>query len=260
MSGNSYIDPYNVDSDCTEDDDATVIVECNVCLSTTGRSYCICSAHERYGLEDERCLSTQDWQEYEYQQNLSTFRQQERLRLEGDFKFPRVEEDVWMEEIGTGKWILAYRAEVTVLDLAKAFKQRVPRDVWRLIGMFFNKNYYNTCREVKYLLFCQLFDAHRKEVHNWMRLMLEVPQLAYDAPCRGYCMRCGDPAINKNLKWPTKRGQQSYVHRLTQTCKYGLGVMGLCHKCMKMGFQYDRYHKEVFVPVGVMQTVRPVRR
>lgn len=254
MSGNSYIDPYFVDSDCTEDDDATVIVECSVCLSTPKRSNCICPAHERYGLEDERCLMTQDWQEYEFRQGLV------RLKQEDDFKFPRVEEDIWMEAIDTGKWSLVYRAEVSVLDLAMAFKKRLPRDVWILIGKFFNKNYYNTCREVKYPMFCQLFDAHRVEVHNWMRLMLEVPQLAYDAPCRGYCMRCGEAAINKNVKWPTKRGQQSYVHRLTQTCKYGLGVMGLCHKCMKAGFQYDRYHKEVFVPVGVVQTVRPVRR
>lgn len=68
MSASAAFDPYSVDSDDSEDGATVVTNECNDCLSTAGRNNCICPPYKRYGLEDERCLSTQDWQAYESKQ------------------------------------------------------------------------------------------------------------------------------------------------------------------------------------------------
>jgi len=54
-------------------------------------------------------------------------------------------------------------------------------------------------------------------------------QLYYDF-CRGYCMKCGEPASMKLLKRHKKP---------IRLPKYGLSMMGLCCECLKYGFGYE---------------------
>jgi len=239
------LDPYAVDSE-TDDDDRTVINECSECLSTPGKNNCICPPHVKYGLQDDRCLATLDHQVFEY--DVYEYRHGAyTLRLPGNG--PLVEQDIWMEEIATRRWSLLYRAETTVLDLAKFIARKFDPNVLSLIKSYFKSAYYGTGKQ--YPFFQELYSRYFMECDYWDNISAQTAYLAYGAPMRGYCMRCGEPAVNNR----SPSGVATYIsiharHRY-RTIKYGLGVMGLCHRCLVLGYQYDIFNRGIEVPVAI---------
>lgn len=226
---------------------STVVVECNDCLSTPGKNDCICapvSLSRHAGLDNDDWIATQDWQEYEYRQGL--------LQIKREANGPLVEQDIWIQEIPSGKWTLLFHAESSVVDLAKYLKRKFDKNVWSLIAAYFNSSYYATGKN-HYSFFNELELHYHVDVASWNRLQNQTAFLAYAAPMRGYCMRCGEPAINGRCVSGLARTFASKGLVKTRTMKYGLGVMGICHRCNITGFQFDVYTRTVLTDAILRQ-------
>jgi hypothetical protein len=287
-----YVDPYYVSSDdesdvvlavyadsqvgCRQCDPAhadshsIVVVECNDCLSTPGKNDCICapvSLSRRAGLDNDDWVATQNYQEDEFRQGLL------QMRLKRDVAAPLVEQDIWMQEVPSGKWSLLSRSESSVVDLAKYLKRKFDKNVWSLIAAYFNSSYYATGKK-HFPFFNELKLYYRVDVASWNRLQNQTAFLAYAAPMRGkklhpkndlpaliavfafragYCMRCGEPAINGRCASGLARTFASQGLVKTRTMKYGLGVMGICHRCNITGFQFDIYTQTVLTDAILRQ-------
>lgn len=264
-----HVDPYFVSSDdechallpvradCRMDcrqcnsanaaDNRVVVVECNDCLSTPGKDDCICapsSESRRAGLDNNHWVATQDWQEYEYRQGIYT------LKLENNG--PLVEQDIWMEEIATGHWSLVYRAESTVLDLAKFLKRKFDRNVWAVIASYFNSSYYHTGK-IRYPFLNEVLDYYSRDVIACSRMFDATHRVAYAMPIRGYCLRCGEPSINNRCTSGIVRYLSGPRFLKLMTKKFVLGIMGVCHRCNVTGFQWDTYRRRVIIEDILLQ-------
>lgn len=264
-----HVDPYLVTSDDESDailsahahsgvacdkcvpanlhDSRIVMVECSDCLSTPGKDDCICapvSHSRRLGLDNDDFVATQDWQEYEYRQG------QYVLKLEANG--PLVEQDIWMEEITSGTWTLLYRAESTVVDLAKFLKRKFDRNIWSIIASYFNSSYYNTGR-VHYPFLNEILDYYSRDVMACLRMFDATHRVAYAMPIRGYCQRCGEMVVNNRpmtgiMRYLDAKKFQKYI-----TKKFVLGIMGVCHRCNVTGFQWDTYRRRVIIEDILLQ-------
>jgi hypothetical protein len=225
----------------------TVVVECSDCLSTPGKNDCICPpvSHSRIvGLDNDHFVATQDWQEYEFRQGMYTLKMAE--------NGPLVEKDIWIEEIATGTWSLLYRAESTVIDLAKYLKRKFDRNIWSVIASYFNTSYYNTGKE-QYPFLKDIYAYYCKDIIACSKLFDATHRVAYSMPIRGYCLRCGEPVVNNRCSSGILRYMSSRKFLKLITKKYVLGVMGLCHRCNITGFQWDPCCKRVVIADALMQ-------
>ena len=212
-------DPYGVDSD--SEDDLVIVPDTR-------------PAFLRYGLEDERCLATQDYQQYEFRQGL--------LMLKLEENGPLVEQDIWIQGIPSHRWSLLHRAETTVVDLAIWFfrEKRFPLDIRVKIAGYFNEWYYTRGRDY-FPFFDALIERYDDEMGDWDRLLRQVPNLVYASPNRGYCFRCGEASLNKRVTETHHLGHR----QPNRTTKYGLGIMGLCFNCNNVGFQFCTFSRRL---------------
>lgn len=231
---------------------STVVVECVDCLSTPARNDCICPRN--YGLDNCDGVATQDWQTASFRDAL--------LRYEETVPF--VEDDIWLQSTATRNWNLWLRARYSALDVAEYLKKRLDLHVWKKIAGYWSEMYYH--RNSAKLFKDELSNRHFKEVMEWRRLQA-VNHLAYEAPMRGYCMRCGEPAINNRTHTPLATRLikahpdlwgARYLGRY-RTIKYGLGVMGVCHRCLVNGYNYLIHCRRVVVPYHMKGTEESVR-
>lgn len=224
-----------------------VLVECNDCLSTPGGNDCICPQPRDYGLDNNEGIATQDWQMHEYRNAL--------LRFE-DAPVPM--DDIWVQSTSDGRWSLWLRSSTTVLDLVQYLKRYFNADVWKKIAGYWTDLYYFACRLPRDLK-KQMGRKFMEECLDWVRLQDTTPRLAYEAPMRGYCMRCGEPAINNRTHTPLakrliKSNKQLWLKRYLgryRTIKYGLGVMGICHRCLVHGYNCLMFNKRITVPYNM---------
>lgn len=228
-------------------DNHVVVVECTDCLSTPGKDDCICapvSASRRAGLDNDDWIATQDWQEYEYRQGLYT------LKVEANG--PLAEQDIWMEEITTGRWSLLYRAESTVIDVAKYLKRKFDRHIWSIIQSYFNTSYYNTGKQ-QYPFLKDIYAYYCKDIIACSKLFDASHRVAYHMPIRGYCLRCGEAAVNNRSCSGIMRYMNDRKFMKVVTKKFVLGVMGVCHRCNINGFQWDPCCRRVVIEDILLQ-------
>lgn len=228
-------------------DNHVVVVECTDCLSTPGKDDCICkpvSQSRRAGLDNDDWVATQDWQEYEYRQGIYTLKVEE--------NGPLVEQDIWMQEITSGHWSLLFRAETTVLDLSKFLKRKFDRNIWSVIQSYFNSSYYNT-GAIKYPFLHEVMDYYARDTIACARMFDATHRVAYSMPIRGYCLRCGEAAVNHRTCPGILRYLDPHKFQPVRTKKFVLGVMGVCHRCNVTGFQWDTYRKRVVIEDILLQ-------
>lgn len=163
-----------------------------------------------------------------------------------------MEQDIWMQEITSGRWSIIFRAESTVLDLAKFLKRKFDRNVWSLIQSYFNSSYYHT-GAIKYPFLNEVLDYYCRDVIACLSMFDQHHRVAYAMPIRGYCLRCGEASVNNRCTSGMLRYLEGKKHVALRTKKFVLGVMGVCHRCNVTGFQWDTYRRKVIIEDILLQ-------
>ena len=183
---------------------------------------------------------TQDWQEYEYQENRKVLREQceeyKRKATQGcdEHKHIRLCKIAKCETLGYPKKI--NYEQIDGFQIANRVRNTLPLDLRRRIAEFYNQMYYHVPKVPSRLLNAIIYDYCAAHSRFLLHCALVIP--TYDA-MRGYCGSCGEPCINPSaFYWGYNRTKP------LRTNKYGLVIMRTCCACTQNGLSIDdRGHK-----------------
>jgi hypothetical protein len=188
-------------------------------------------------------IPTQDWQEYEYQENRKALREQceeyKRKATQGcdEHKHIRLCKIAKCETLGGPKQIDYSKIDGT--QVANRVRYTLPIDLRRRIAKFYNEMYYYVPKHPSRLLNAIIYE--HSLVYSTFLVNCAMVLPTYDCT-RGYCGSCGEPCINASyFYWGYARLKP------LRTNKYGLVLMRVCCTCSQNGFSIDEEGRKVWL-------------